>query len=167
MPNYTKEQRTKLNEDRLLKVYHTMRPKFLAIIKDLEGKGWEPIIDAQVHRTPAQQAELKRKGNSSVSYSYHTVTGRNGEPESLAIDLTDARYGWDSPPDYWLQLASSAESHGCETGIRWGLKTPQRLIINTLIKLKKWKGSYARGWDAAHVQPKGISLGQARAGKRP
>jgi hypothetical protein len=163
----TDDKRSIHNEAMLAKVYPTLRPKIRAIISDMEGKGWKPVIDVGVYRTPAEQAEKKRNGYSKVSYSYHNVTGANGQPESLAADIVDARYGWDAPSSYWLQLASSAEAHGMETGIRWGLITPKRLIINALLRAKNWKAKYAMGWDAAHVQVTGITLGQAHAGKRP
>ena len=160
-------QRKERNEALLLKVYPTLRPKLRAVIADMEGKGWQPCIDPGVYRTPAEQADKVRRGYSKVSYSYHNVTGENGKPESLAADIVDARYGWDAPSNYWLQLASSAQSHGMETGIRWGLTNPKRLIINALIRAKNWSAKYAMGWDAAHVQCVGISLGQAKAGARP
>jgi hypothetical protein len=163
----TTEQRRALNNERVQKIYPTLRPKILAIIRDLEGKGWQPIIDAQVYRTPQQQARLKAEKKSTVSYSFHTVTGPKGQPESLAADIVDVRYQWNAPSAYWLQLASSAEAHGMTTGIRWGLSTPKRSIINALIRAKNWSAKYAMGWDAAHVEVKGITLAQAKAGKRP
>lgn len=163
----TNEQRKIANAQRLQKIYPTLRPKIAAIISDLEGKGWQPVIDGQVYRTPAQQARLKAEGKSKVSYSFHTVTGPNGEPQSLAADIVDIRYAWNAPSRYWLQLASSAEAHGMQTGIRWGLSTPKRAIINALIRSKDWSAKYALGWDAAHTEVVGISLAQAKAGKRP
>ena len=165
--NFNDSERAAMNRKRLLKMYPTMRPKIEAVIRDMEGKGWKPVIDGQVHRTPAEQAALKAKGVSKVSYSYHTVTGPNGRPESLAADIVDVRYGWDAPPKYWLQLAACAEAHGLTTGIRWGLNKVKRALLESILRKKDWGAKYAMGWDAAHVEAKGIGLSQAKAGKRP
>lgn len=163
----TTNQRHAVNAARVQLMHPKLRAKILAIICDMEGKGWQPIIDVGVYRTPAEQAEKKRLGFSKVSYSFHTVTGANGVPESLAADIVDVRYQWNAPSKYWLQLAACAEAHGMQTGIRWGLSTPKRAVINTLIRLKNWDAKFALGWDAAHTECKGITLAQAKAGKRP
>jgi hypothetical protein len=162
-----RRQRKALNAERVRKIHPALRPKIMAILSDMEGKGWQPMIDEGVYRTPAEQAEKKRRGLSKVDYSFHNVTGRDGTPEALAADIVDVRYGWNAPSKYWLQLASSAEAHGMQTGIRWGLSTPLRSAINALIRLRDWSAKYAIGWDAAHVEVKGITLSQAKMGRRP
>jgi hypothetical protein len=156
------------NELRIQKVYRPMRGKILAVIRDLEGHAWQPLIDAKVHRTPAQQAELKRRGVSTVSYSFHNVTARDGTPESLACDITHAPNAWDSSQHFWLMLAAAAQAHGLETGIRWGLKQNDRAAINRAIVQRQWTEPRLRlGWDPAHVQPRNFSLLRARLGLRP
>ena len=155
------------NARMLAKMNPVMSLKVAAILRDLEGKGLLPKIDGQVWRSPAQQAELKRKGFSKVSFSFHTCCTSKGEPDSLAADIVCAKTGWDAPKSFWLMLAASARAHGCETGIEWGLNKVQRALIETVLGQRNWSAKYVIGWDAAHVQPKGITLAQARAGRRP
>lgn len=163
-----KQQRDALNQARVAKMDVLMRPNILAIIADLEGAGWQPVIDSGVYRTPAEQAQKVAQGVSTVSYSYHNVTSRNGIPESEAADIVDIRYGWNPPATYWLQLAGAAENQGLETGIYWGLTQAQRNTIHTLIGNKSWGKPYSRGWDAAHVQPpqSKFTTSEARYGYR-
>lgn len=161
------------NTNRLAKMHPYMRPKVGAIISDMEGHGYRPLIDFQVWRSPAQQAALKRQGKSRVSYSFHTVSGKDAKgkatPESLAADITDNRWGWNSGTPYWLTLARAAESHNLSTGIRWGLPSSDRQKISGAIQARDFLARVRLGWDPAHVEPNGktITLSQARAGKRP
>ncbi len=160
-------KRRALNAARLLLTNPQLRPKFAAIIRDLEGHGWQPLIDGAVWRSPAKQAELKRKGYSKVSWSFHNATTPSGRPDALAVDITDARHGWNSPTTFWLQLAASAESHGLTTGIYWGLNHHERADIHRAIEKRTWAAYLVLGWDTAHVQPRDLSIVDARQGKRP
>ena len=167
------------NSIRLQKLHEYMRPKVAHILTDLEMHGYRPLIDFQVYRTPAQQAALKRKGVSKVSYSFHNVTGKNGRPESLAADITNIEWGWTGPKQvkaqdrylymtpFWLKLASAAQNHDLTTGIYWGLNTKQRQAIRTAIVNRKFDAKLKLGWDTAHVQPVGITIPEARRGVRP
>lgn len=149
-------------------MYPYMRPKVRAILNDLEAHGWQPIIDPGVHRTPAEQLEKFKAGYSKVKYSYHNVTGKDGTPESLAADIVDVRYAWNSPKSFWLMLAAAAESHGLDSGIYWGLTNAQRQVIHTAIAKRDFNNpKIPLGWDTAHVEVHGISLLAARLGKRP
>ncbi|RYX86623.1 hypothetical protein EON83_00125 [bacterium] len=162
------------NTQRLAKMAPWARPKVAAVISDLEGHGYRPLIDGQVYRTPSQQAALKAAGRSSVSYSFHTVTdldskGKRTLPASFAADIVDKRYGWNSKTPYWLTLARSAEAHQMATGIRWGLPSADRQKISGAIQARNFLASVRLGWDPAHVEPSGsiLTLSQAKAGKRP
>lgn len=162
----TENERKSANTARLQKVYAPMRPKIEAIIRDLESHGFQPLIDSHVYRTPAEQAQMVKRGVSHVRYSFHNVTGKNGTPEALACDITDARWGWSSPLKYWLMLAASAEAHGLTTGIRWGLSKWDRAQIDKAIKERSWESHVRLGWDAAHIEAV-FSLTKARLGFRP
>lgn len=155
------------NTARLARMHPAMQPKVRAVLSDLEAHGYRPLIDGQVHRTPAQQAALVRKGHSKTYYSFHNVTGKNGRAESLAADITDARWAWQSGHVFWLKLSASAYSHNLGTGIDWGLSTTQRERLREAIRRRNFKYRGALGWDTAHVQVKGITLPQARRGVRP
>lgn len=163
----TTAERNLVNETRLKKISPSIRAKVAAVLTDLEGHGFQPLIDAQVWRSPAEQAALKKKGYSKVSYSFHNCTTKDGRPDSLAADITDARYGWDSPKKFWLMLAASAEAHGLNSGIYWGLPQSKRNEIRKAIKERNFNQNLSLGWDVAHVEPKGISILAARLGKRP
>ncbi len=158
------------NAARLTKINPQMRPKVAAVIRDLESHGDRPVIDAGVWRTPAQQAAKVRAGNSKVRFSFHNCSTRGGAPDSLAADISDARFGWNSGDranSYWLRLASAAQSHNLTTGIYWGLSPADRARIRAAIAKRDWAARIRRGWDAAHCQITGISLPQAERGVRP
>lgn len=155
------------NAERLQLINPGMRPKVKAVISDLEQHGYRPLIDKGVWRSAAEQARKKAAGVSQVSYSYHNVTTPDGRPDSLAADITDNRWFWQSPKPFWLTLAGSAESHGLTTGIYWGLSQANRNRIRQAIKVRNWDAPVQIGWDAAHVEPANFTIAQARAGKRP
>jgi hypothetical protein len=152
----------------LQRINPKLRPKISAILTDLEGHGDQPIIDAGVYRSPGEQLAKFRDGYSKIRWSFHNATDRHGKADALAADITDARWGWDSPQSFWLRLAASAQAHGLESGIYWGLRADQRAAITAAIAARNWTpGNISLGWDVAHVQVKGISLRQAKWGARP
>jgi hypothetical protein len=161
------------NETRLLKLNPYMRPKVAAVVSDLERHGLKPLIDGAIFRTPAEQAALVRKGHSKVLYSYHNANSCDGRPrpcnpkaDALAADIVDGQLFWKAGTPFWLKLASSAESHDLESGIYWGLSQAKRQTIRNTIRAKRWNDRPVLGWDTAHVEARGLSLAQAKAGKR-
>lgn len=170
---YSEARRQADNAARLQKIYPTLRPKVAAVLSDLEHHGHRPLIDFQVHRTPAEQAALVRKGYSHTYYSYHNVTGPKskqfpkGRPESLAADITDCRWFWNSPQPFWLKLARSAEMHDMNTGIYWGLPTVQRQRLRLAIATQEFDYRGPLGWDTAHIEARTVTLSQAKRGLRP
>lgn len=164
----TSQERTAHNYRMLQLVNPKLRPKVAAVLRDLESHNDQPVIDGRVWRSPAQQLQLYRAGHSKVKYSYHNCTAKNGQPDALAADITDSRWGWDSTISFWLRLAASAQAHQMDSGIYWGLKAHQREVIRQAISKRNWNpGNISRGWDPAHIQVRGISLLAARYGKRP
>jgi hypothetical protein len=152
----------------LQRIHKPLRPKIIAILLDLEGHGWQPLIDAGVWRSKSDQLKKVRAGYSKVKFSFHNATTRDGAPDALACDITDARHGWDSPKSFWLMLAASAQSHGLTTGIYWGLNAARRRQLQQVIAGRNFQNrDVSLGWDTAHVQPRGITLLSARLGKRP
>jgi hypothetical protein len=164
----TQQQRENLNAARLLKTNEKVRPKFAAIIRDLEAHDWQPLIDAGVWRSASEQAAKVKGGYSKARWSFHNATTPDGKPDALAVDITDARWGWDSPKIFWLMLAASAEAHGLTTGIFWGLNKSRRDAIRKAIKFRDFSNAkISTGWDEAHVEPKNLTLVAARLGARP
>lgn len=87
-----------------------------AVMQDLRAQGFQPKI-AEGLRTPAQQAEKVRLGYSKTMNSNHLHGG--------AVDIIDARYGWDTKKynneikSYSEALAASAQKHGLMSGTAW------------------------------------------------
>jgi hypothetical protein len=164
----TAQERHALNHQRLQLINPRLRIKVAAVLSDLEGHGDCPLIDAGVWRSPAEQMAKWRAGVSRIKWSFHNANDKRGRPDALAADITDVRWGWDSPLSFWLRLAASAQAHQMESGIYWGLTGAQRALIGAAITSQNWNpGNISRGWDPAHIQVKGISLLRARYGARP
>jgi hypothetical protein len=160
--------RQALNKKRLQLMHPKVAAKVAAVLLDLEGHNCQPIIDSGVWRKPSEQLAKFRAGLSRVKWSFHNATNKRGTPESLAADITDQRWGWNSPTWFWLMLASSAKAHGLESGIYWGLNQFQRDQITSAIFDEEFtRQPLTIGWDPAHVQIKGIPLLSAKLGARP
>lgn len=149
-------------------LYPSFRAKVMVLIGQLRsgqgpsGENWDVEI-LETWRSPERQAFYKSKGWSTVDYGFHTVTGPNGEPESLAIDMKADPYDWNAPADhsdtkklaqFYSDIAALAPKLGLSSGASWSRKDP------------KW-AKYGIGWDPGHVEPAGISLTQVRRGARP
>jgi hypothetical protein len=162
-------KRVAQNKAGLQKMHSSMRPKVRAVLSGLEGHGYKPIIDVGVYRSPVEQAAKVRAGYSKVSYSYHCVTGKNGQPESLAADVTDQRWGWtgSTPRAYWLKQANAAREHGLHSGAYFGLSTANKSRLKSALLARNWNYPGPFGWDWAHVEASGLSLGRVKRGERP
>lgn len=113
----TRSERHAFIERKLQQVHPNLARKVRAIISDLEGHGWEPTIGSGWRSVEEQRAILAR-GDSTVSFSFHNAE-LNGKPAALAVDIVDARWGWDSPKRFWTHLGSSANAHKCVWGGNW------------------------------------------------
>jgi len=158
--------RKKRNDTRLLELYPTFRTRLEKVIVALESKGIRPRIQ-DAWRSPADQKKAFDSGHSKLLFGFHNVTGSNGTPEALAVDLLDDDSPLNPSKNYLLQLAAAAEAAGLITGIRWGV--PKKLIgaIDAAIASQDWDANVKVGWDPTHVQPTDVTVAQARAGKRP
>jgi len=159
-------ERKARNTQKMTELYPVMARKIEAIIMDLEAKGFRPRIQ-EAYRSPADQLADFNSGHSKLRFGFHNVTGANGHPESLAVDLLD-----DDDPEtptsrYLLTLAASAASHGCNTGIRWGLPDDKRAAIDAALAARDFKRTVVVGWDPCHVEPAGHTAEQAKEGWRP
>lgn len=165
----TDTRRLALNEQRLLNAYAGMRTVFRAILADMEAQGQKPLVAENLFRTLEEQRQLVREGKSKVLFSFHTVTGGRGEPESLAMDVCDARTPFNEPVSFFLRLAASARKHGLETGARFGLNAAQTAFLMQVLDRRQFDQKVSLGWDPWHVQPRPetLTLAEAKAGKRP
>jgi hypothetical protein len=134
------------------------RSKIQATLDNLKAKGESGKIDPGVLRTVAQQRELVRKGYSKTMNSYH-LPGPDGL--SRAVDLVDAKKGWNASKRFWLLVGANAEYRGLGWGGLFGLNATQRAAvlqaINDLRRAGWPKGNHKAyqvqlGWDVAHVE---------------
>lgn len=138
----TDEERHAHIENALKNVHPTLGRKVRAIVKDLEGHGFNPTIGSG-WRSPAEQLEIYERGDSTVKFSFHNAVKPDGTAYALAVDIVDARWGWDIPQShpFWKALGSSAHAHSCVWGGDWkhfvDVAHVQLLENEMLAKVKK------------------------------
>src|SRR5678809_130002 len=113
--------KNKASMNRLGTVKTRLIKLILPVLAGLEDKGWQPVV-AQGLRSLADQQKAIDAGNSSLSdprRSKHVI----GE----AVDITDARYGWEGPASnlgyqFWKDLGQLVnKTNGLTWGGDWGL----------------------------------------------
>jgi hypothetical protein len=149
---------------------NTLFPAFAVrvsrVIIELENENLRPRIQ-DAWRSPEDQLKAFNEGHSKLKYGFHNVTGLAGEKEALAVDLLDDESPLNPGTSYVLRLAAAAEKNGLTTGARWGLPIKLRQSIDKAILDKNWGAPVKIGWDPLHVEPTGITVSEAKAGKRP
>lgn len=154
------------NQRKLQELYPGFRARIEAVLKEIERSGYRPRVQA-AWRSPAEQLEAYRRGTSKVQYGFHNVTGAGGEKESLAADIWDDDRLEKVKVDFMLHLAAAAEANGLITGIRWDLADEDSVLIDIALQNKNWGAKIRVGWDPLHVEPVGITIQDAKDGKRP
>ena len=162
----TEADRKARNAEMLSQLYPTFRAKIVAVLADLESHHERPRIQC-AWRSPADQRKAYESGHSTLLYGWHNVTGHNGKPEALAVDLLDDDNPNSEPRSFVLLLAASARAHGLQTGICYGLKQAQRDAVSKAIAAKDWQSPVKIGWDPCHVEPFGHVAHEAKLGWRP
>lgn len=158
--------RKQRNQQRLSECFPKFAERVKAVIADLEAEGFRPRIQ-DAHRTIADQLIAFNTGKSKVKFGFHNVTGKNGKPESLAVDLLDDNNPLNPPRKYLIRLAAVAQARGLQTGIFFGLPANLRKGLAQAIKDQNFDPSVKIGFDPTHVEVTGISISEAKAGKRP
>lgn len=162
----TEPRRFKRNEERLKELFPTFAARVKRVIEDLEAAGGRPRIQ-DAYRSPEDQLKAFTSGNSKLKFGFHNVTGPAGEKESLAVDMLDDDAPGKPSTEYLLKLAAAARKHGLISGVLWGLSEPCRRAVNDAIEVKNFKAAVKVGWDPTHLEPAGITVAEAKAGKRP
>ena len=154
------------NKTKLFELYPAFRTRIDAVLKELEQAGYRPRIQ-EAWRSPADQLDAYRRGTSKVMYGFHNVTSSLGVKESLAADILDDDNPTTTKVAFMLHLAAAAEAQGLVTGIRWDLKDEDMVLIDIALQNKNWDAKVRVGWDPLHVEPLGITIMEAKGGKRP
>ena len=161
----TDDQRNARNKEMISQLSHWMQPKVAAVLVDLTAHGYRPRIQC-AWRNPVDQLKAYHSGHSKLRFGLHCVTLK-GQPSAWAADILDDSTPLNPSTAFLLTLAASAQAHGLETGIRWGLPTKLRSAIDAAIATHSWNAPVKIGWDANHVQVKALTATQAQRGIVP
>ncbi|MEO6329422.1 MAG: hypothetical protein ABIO55_10830, partial [Ginsengibacter sp.] len=83
------------------KLHPELARRVKLVMQDLFDRGWDPFIpevygrEGTGYRSVADQAEILKKtpGRTSVKFSFHNVTDEEGNPQSMAVHITDRNLG--------------------------------------------------------------------------
>jgi hypothetical protein len=158
--------RKQRNQQRLTECFPKFAQRVEAVIKDLEAQGFRPRIQ-DAHRSIADQEKAFKNGFSKVRFGFHNVTGANGKAEALAVDLLDDDKPFSPSRKYIILLAGAAQAHGLHPGSFFGLPQPLRAGLSKAIQDHNFDPKIKIGFDPTHIEATGISIAEAKAGKRP
>lgn len=168
------QARQQRNTSRMAELHPNFAQRIGFIIRDLEALAYRPRIQ-EAYRSPAKQKEAFNNGRSKLEFGFHNVTGLDGRPESLAVDLLDDDNPLNPSRHYLLHLAHIAGKYNCNTGILWGL--PSSIQESLILEIQAVGEDVHRtrpipenlkiGWDPTHVEPSDITVGAAKNGHRP
>jgi hypothetical protein len=158
--------RNQRNEERLTECFPTFAKRAKAVIDDLEAEGFRPRIQ-DAHRSIEDQHKAFKNGFSKVKFGFHNVTGKNGKPESLAVDLLDDDNPLSPSRKYIILLAEAAQKHGLHPGSFFGLPAPLRKGLTKAIEDHNFDSNVKIGFDPTHIEATGITIAEARDGARP
>lgn len=159
-------ERIAYNKNKLQQLYLPFRLRIEAVIREMEQAGYRPRVQ-QAWRSVADQLEAYRRGTSRVQFGFHNITSPTGAKEALAADIWDDDRLEQVKVDFMLHLAAAAEANGLITGIRWELADEDSVLIDIALKNKNWGAKVRVGFDPLHVEPVGITIQEAKDGKRP
>jgi len=158
--------RKERNKQRLTECFPKFAKRVEAVIKDLEDQGFRPRIQ-DAHRSIEDQLKAFKNGNSKVKFGFHNVTGANGKAESLAVDLLDDDKPLGPTRKYIILLAAAAQEHGLHPGSFFGLPPALKKGLSKAIEERNFSQQVKIGFDPTHIEATGLSIAEAKAGKRP
>ena len=158
--------RKQRNQQRLAECFPKFAARVDAVIKDLEAQGIRPRIQ-DAHRSIADQLKAFIHGFSKVKFGFHNVTSASGKAESLAVDLLDDDHPLNPPRKYIILLAAAAQAHGLHPGSFFGLPANLRAGLTKAIQDHNFDPNIKIGFDPTHIEATGLSIAEAKAGKRP
>lgn len=158
--------RKQRNQQRLTECFPKFAKRVEEVIKDLESQGFRPRIQ-DAHRSIADQEKAFKDGFSKVKFGFHNVTSSNGKSESLAVDLLDDDKPLGPSRKYIILLAEAAQAHGLHPGSFFGLPKSLSDGLSKAIQDHNFSNAVKIGFDPTHIEVTGISIAEAKAGKRP
>lgn len=159
--------RQQRNGTRLHECHPVFRAQLKRVLHDLEADAYRPRIQDAYRSLDAQRAAAT-SGASLLRWGYHNATTPDGQPDALAADVLDDDAPLAPSRRYLLRLAIAADRYGLSTGIDWGLPRALRRPIWDAIARRDADAVIAHlGWDACHVEVRGVTVAQARRGDRP
>lgn len=159
-------KRLERNQERLTELYPTFSKRVASVIAELEKRGYRPRIQ-DAWRSIEDQRKAYESGHSKLKFGFHNITADDGTPEALAVDLLDDDFPLASRKAYLLNLVQVSEKNGLTTGIRWGLTAKLSAGVDAAIAAEDWTANVKIGWDPTHVEPTGITVKDAKNGRRP
>ena len=167
------EARKQRNTQRMKECFPAFAARLVNVIKDMETAGFRPRIQ-DAHRSIADQLKAFESGNSTVTFGFHNVTGKDGRPESLAVDLIDDDHPLSSGRKYVITLAAIAQRHGLHSGIFFfsgklpaARRTALKADLQKAIDAGNVDPKVKIGFDPTHIEATGVTIAAAKAGKRP
>lgn len=158
--------RQQRNQQRLAECFPKFAKRVKAVIEELEAQGFRPRIQ-DAHRTIADQIKAFNGGFSKVRFGFHNITGSGGKAESLAVDLLDDDKPLNPSRKYIILLAGAAQRNGLHPGSFFGLPSALRKGLNQAIRDSNFDPAIKIGFDPTHIEATGLTIAEAKAGKRP
>ena len=159
-------ERIAYNKNKLQEFYPFFRTRIEAVLKEMEKAGYRPRVQV-AWRSVADQLEAYKRGTTRVQFGFHNISGTSGAKESLAADIWDDDRLEQVKVDFMLHLAAAVAANGMTTGIRWDLADEDSKLIDLALKHQIWDAKLRVGWDPLHVEPVGLTIDDAKNGKRP
>jgi hypothetical protein len=160
------QARQQRNDDRLTECFPAFAVRVRAVLDDMEARGFRPRIQ-DAHRSIADQLKAFNSGHSKVKFGFHNVTGANGKPEALAVDILDDDNPLNPPRRYLINLMSAAEAQGLHSGGFFGLTANLKKGLQAAVEALDATASVKIGFDPTHVEVSAITIAEAKAGARP
>jgi hypothetical protein len=125
-------------------LHPVLRERLADMLEDLREKGWNPRVpqlggkEATGFRTLAAQALASTPTTpgggtrSDVKFGFHNITTPAGQPNSMAVHVTDAsQYGNDAAlkRQFQVDLLAAAERYGMTTGLHWKTRNRQGQLV--------------------------------------
>ena len=158
--------RKQRNQQRLTECFPKFAQRVAAVISDLETQGFRPRIQ-DAHRSEADQLIAFKNGFSKVKFGFHNIVGAGGKKESLAVDLLDDDKPLTPSRRYIILLAEAAQNHKLHPGSFFGLPAALRVGLQKAIDDHNFSPTVKIGFDPTHIEATGLSIDEAKAGKRP